>query len=96
MDTKGLCELIKQMSGVFGLLRTLAFVGAAFILANMAWDFIKGGGGKDSGGVMDQLKSKGLPMIIGFVLLFAVGIVLQFLIGGQFVECKDVIIGFGA
>ena len=52
------CSLIIQLKSVFVTLRTLAFIGAAFIIASCAWDFIKGGGEKDD--VMDTLKKKGI------------------------------------
>ena len=71
----GLCELINKMKDVFGVLRTLAFIGAAFYIAAWAWDFIKGGDGKTSN--IETLKSKGVGMLIGFTLLFIIGIVLS-------------------
>ena len=36
VNNSGLCDLIGQMYGVFQILRTLAFVGAAFIIAGWA------------------------------------------------------------
>jgi len=73
MDT-GLCALIIKMHDVFALLRTLAFVGAAFVIAGWAWGYIKDGKGVD----MDDLRKKGTGMLVGFVLLFGIGVVLSF------------------
>ena len=91
----GICSLITEFKSIFALVRTLAFVGAGFILAKYAWNLIsKGdmkGDGKD-GDLTDQLKTFGLPMIIGFVLLFAIGAILTGLLRGD-IMCKDVITG---
>ena len=78
-----ICGLITQMGGVFRTLRVLAFVGAAFAIAGWAWGYISAGaiGNKDSGGAMGELKNKGIALIVGFVLLFGVGLLLSFLIG---------------
>jgi len=67
------CVLIANMRGVFNTLRTLAFVGAAFCIAGWAWGYISKG---DAG--MDDLKKKGIGLLVGFTLLFGIGIVLQF------------------
>ncbi len=75
VNNDGLCGLIIQMQGVFKILRTLAFVGAAFLVAQWAWSFIKAGEVK-----MDDLKDKGTGLLVGFILLFSVGAVLQFLL----------------
>ncbi len=69
----GLCALIIKMHDVFALLRTLAFVGAAFVIAGWAWGYISKGEVK-----MDDLKNKGTGMLVGFVLLFGIGVVLSF------------------
>lgn len=85
----GLCALMRQMHGVFGTLRTLAFVGAAFIIAGWAWGFISKGEVK-----MDDLKNKGTGMLVGFVLLFGIGVVLSFLMsqgGLNAIGCQDVL-----
>lgn len=68
------CILINSMQGVFKTLRTLAFVGAAFCIAGWAWGYISKGEAK-----MDELKTKGIGLLVGFTLLFSIGIVLQFL-----------------
>jgi hypothetical protein len=70
------CILIDSMRGVFTTLRTLAFVGAAFCIAGWAWGFISNGEAK-----MDDLKKRGVGLLVGFTLLFGIGIVLQFLPG---------------
>lgn len=79
-STNGLCALIQQMQGVFNILRTLAFVGAAFVIAGWAWTYISKGEVK-----MDDLKNKGTGMLVGFILLFGIGVVLTFFMsqGGQ-------------
>ena len=79
-STNGLCQLIQQMQGVFNILRTLAFVGAAFVIAAWAWGYISKGEVK-----MDDLQKKGTGMLVGFVLLFGLGVVLSFFMsqGGQ-------------
>lgn len=77
----GMCGLIVKMQDVFKTLRILAFVGAGFYMAGWAWNFItgKGGDGK-GGGVVDDIKSKGIGLLVGFSLLFAVGVVISFLL----------------
>ncbi|MDR0726921.1 MAG: hypothetical protein LBF37_02555 [Rickettsiales bacterium] len=89
----GLCQLIGQTQTVFNTLRILAFLGAGFVLAKAAWDFISTGkvGGKEG---VEGLKSVGIPMIIGFALLFSIGIVLSFLMNGQIVSCSQLTTGW--
>lgn len=70
------CVLIASMQGVFKTLRTLAFVGAGFMIAGWAWGYITKGEAK-----MDDLKGKGIGLLVGFTLLFGIGVVLQFLPG---------------
>lgn len=70
------CALIAGMQGVFRTLRTLAFAGAAFFIAQWAWGYISKGDVK-----MDDVKDKGTGLLVGFTLLFGIGIVLQFLPG---------------
>ena len=93
VNNSGLCDLIGQMYGVFQILRTLAFVGAAFIIAGWAWNYISKGEVK-----MDDLQKKGTGMLVGFVLLFGIGIVLQFFLssaGLGLIGCQDVILNWG-
>ncbi len=83
----GICNLIQQLQGVFKTLRTLAFVGAGFILAKYGWEAIATGkiGGK--GSIADGLKEIGVPMIVGFALLFSIGILLGFFTNGNNFGC---------
>lgn len=89
VNESGLCTLIGQMYGVFKILRTLAFVGAAFIIAGWAWGYISSGKVE-----MDDLRKKGTGMLVGFVLLFGIGVVLQFFLssaGLEIIGCQNVI-----
>ncbi|MDR2412822.1 MAG: hypothetical protein LBD50_01255 [Rickettsiales bacterium] len=85
-DTTGVCKLIMEMQGVFKTLRTLAFLGAGFVLAKTAWDFISTGKVGDKTG-LEGLKTVGVPMLIGFALLFAIGVGISFLIGSNTIGC---------
>ena len=69
-----LCALIAEFQGIFKLLRTLAFVGAGFLIAGWAWGSISGGKEIKA---MDEVKNKGVSMLIGFILLFGIGTFLQ-------------------
>ena len=92
VNESGLCALIGQMYGVFKILRTLAFVGAAFIIAGWAWGFNSSGKV-----VMDDLRKKGTGMLVGFVLLFGIGVVLQFFLsstGLEIIGCQNVIMNW--
>ena len=84
VDFGGLCALIEQFGNVFRMLRTLAFAGAAFVVAGWAWTYITGGwkadDGKGGGGLSD-VKGKSLGMLIGFGLLASVGLLLTLLPG---------------
>lgn len=95
VNADGLCGIINEMYGVFKILRTLAFVGAAFIIAGWAWGYISAGKGVD----MEDLKKKGTGMLVGFVLLFGIGVVLQFFIfsntGLSAIGCEEVISKWG-
>ena len=77
VDESGLCKLIDQFKGIFGLLRTLAFIGAGFLIAKWAWGYIEAG----KIDAMKEVKEKGVSMLIGFVLLFGIGTVLTVLGG---------------
>ena len=81
------------MYDVFRILRTLAFVGAAFIIAGWAWGYISKGEVK-----LDDLQKKGTGMLVGFVLLFGIGIVLSFFLssaGMSAIGCDNIILGWG-
>lgn len=71
-----LCGLIEEFQGIFKLLRTLAFVGAGFLIAKWAWGYISGEKAIDA---MKEVKEKGVSMLIGFILLFGIGTFLQVL-----------------
>ena len=72
-ESSGLCKLIAQLHNVFVLLRTLAFVGAAFYIAGWAWDFISKGKADPA-----EIKNKGIGLLVGFGLLFMIGLILTF------------------
>ena len=72
-ENQGACDLIKSLKPVIQTLRTLAFIGAAFVLMDWAWGWIKGGKVEK-----DDLKDKGIGMFVGFFILFGVGLILQF------------------
>lgn len=73
----GLCNLVKELGNLLGMLRTLAFIGAGFTIAGWAWGFISSG----KVDIEKDLKPKGIGLLVGFVLLFGVGTVLSFLMG---------------
>ena len=75
-DKYGVCKLLKQFEGLITVLRILAFVGAAFVMMEWAWGYIKDGTVKK-----DDLKDKGVGMLVGFTLLFGVGVVLSLIQG---------------
>lgn len=72
-ENNGACALIQSLMPVIKTLRTLAFIGAAFVLMDWAWGFIKDGKAEK-----EQLKDKGIGMFVGFFILFGVGMLLQF------------------
>ena len=69
----GMCQLITKLGGLFKILRTMAFIGAAFYIAGWAWEFIKGGEAKP-----DEVKKKGIALVVGFSILFMIGAILSF------------------
>ena len=75
--THDVCVIINALAGVFATLRILCFAGAAFILMKWGWEFISTGG--KEGKVLDDIKGKGLGMVIGFLLLFSVGLITMFI-----------------
>lgn len=70
----GLCNLVKELGNLLGMLRTLAFIGAGFTIAGWAWGFISSGKVE-----LKDVQTKGIGLLVGFVLLFGVGMVLSFL-----------------
>ena len=75
VDETGLCKLIDEFKGIFGLLRTLAFIGAGFIIAKWGWEYIS----KTQDLKLDDVQKKGISMLVGFILLFGIGTFLQLL-----------------
>ncbi len=87
----GVCKLITGLKPIINTLRTLAFIGAAFVLMDWAWGYIKKGEAK-----RDDLEKQGLGMLVGFFLLFAVGLILQFVgsnTGAEFFNCDISFLG---
>lgn len=74
INESGICTIVREMEKVFRMLRTLAFVGAAFSIAGWAWGYLTKGEAK-----MDDLKNKGSGLMVGFILLFGMGFIFQFL-----------------
>ena len=89
-EYKDLCNLIERMHKVFEILRTLVFVGAAFYIAGWAWGFITKGEAK-----MDDLKKQGIGLLVGFTILFIIGIILSGILSAAdpngVLGCKEVI-----
>ena len=84
-----LCNLLYRLHDVFNILRIMAFLGAAFYIAGWAWGFI-------SSGKMEtkDVKEKGTALLVGFILLFVIGLLLSFVMSASGMEliggCKDV------
>lgn len=76
VNESAICDLVRELGGVFSMLRTLAFVGAAFTIAGWAWGYIKDGKGVD----IEDVRKKGTGMLVGFILLFSIGMVLTFFV----------------
>lgn len=92
VDESGLCKLMGELHSVFNLLRTVAFVGAAFTIAGWAYGFITKGDAK-----MDTLKEKGSSMLVGFILLFGIGLILSFLMttsGAKTIGCQEALMNW--
>ena len=43
VESEDICKLVGELQGVFKIMRTLAFVGAGFLIAKWAWGYIEGG-----------------------------------------------------
>ena len=69
-----LCMLAEKFGDIFSIIQTLAFVGAGITIAGWAWGYISGGKAIDP---TKEVKEKGIPMLIGFILLFGIGTVLS-------------------
>ena len=88
-----LCGLIAEFQGIFKLLRTLAFVGAGFIIAGWAWTYISKPADFKP---MEEVQKKGIGMIVGFILLFGIGTFLQVLsstTGLKMLDCSAELFG---
>ena len=87
-----MCELIKSLQNVFHILRAAACIGAAFFIAGWAWSYIVNAGDKDKGGTVEDLRKKGTSLLVGFSLLFLIGVVLSFIMsaaGLKLVGCTE-------
>lgn len=85
----GMCEALQRLHHIFEILRTAAFIGAAFYIAGWAWEFISKGEAK-----MDDVKKRGTGLLVGFALLFMIGAVLSFIMsatGQGWIGCQEVI-----
>lgn len=86
----GICDLLENLHEVFNILRIMAFIGAAFYIASWAWGYIKGGKAE-----LDDVKTKGIGLLVGFSALFLIGIVLSFVMsaaGLKVLGCNDILI----
>jgi len=92
--TDGMCGLLNRLHNVFDILRIMAFIGAAFYIAGWAWDYISNAG-KDKGGFsVDDVKKKGIGLLVGFTLLFIIGLVLSFVMsaaGMKVMGCSEIL-----
>lgn len=89
-----MCVFIREFQGIFKMLRTLAFLGAGFTIASWAWGWISK---PEELKVEDLVKKKGLPMLVGFILLFGIGTVLQLLssaAGLKAIGCGEIFTGW--
>ena len=81
-----LCDLLNRLHGVFDILRILAFVGAAFYMAGWAWTYISKAGDDKAGFSVEDIKKKGTGLLVGFTLLFIIGLVLSFVMSAAGME----------
>lgn len=90
-DINGMCELIAEMQDIFNLIKILAIVGAGFMLAKYAWEAISTGKLNNETDLVKGAQKIGLPMLIGLILLFAIGTILQVLTsatGAELIGCS--------
>lgn len=73
---QALCLLAEKFGDIFEIIRTLAFVGAGVTIAGWAWGYISAGKIE----AVKEAKEKGIALLIGFILLFGVGTVLEIFI----------------
>jgi len=81
------CPLIVELKGVFATLRTLAFIGAAFVLATWAWKWIQTG----VIDFKDADRKKIIAMIVGLSVLFLIGMILTIVLNGRVVDCPELL-----
>ncbi len=89
VNDKAICTLLADLRGVFRMLQTFCFIGAAFFIAGWAWDFISKGKAE-----MKDIKDKGTGLLVGFILLFSVGLILRFLLsasGQSYLGCPELL-----
>lgn len=79
-----ICKLFERLHGIFNILRILAFVGAAFYIAGWAWKYISSGDAKP-----DDIKKQGIALLVGFGLLFMIGVILSFVMSSAGMELLD-------
>lgn len=78
LDATPFCGLLDRLHGIFNILRIAAFIGAAFYIAGWAWEFISGGKAE-----IKTIKEKGTGLLVGFFLLFMIGILLSFVLSAS-------------
>ena len=76
--TDEMCKLLKKMQGVFNVLRAAAFIGAAFFIAGWAWTYISKAGDSKGGFTIEDAKTKGIGLLVGFALSFLIGFIISF------------------
>lgn len=92
VEANGLCELIAEMQSIFKLLRTLAFVGVGLILAKYAWEAISTGKLNGEADLVKGAQKTGVPMLVGLIMLFMIGTILQVLSsasGAEIIGCSS-------
>lgn len=90
-DIDGMRKLIAEMLDIFKPIRTLAFVGAGFMLAKYAWEAISTGKLNGEADLVKGAQKTGMPMLVGLILLFAIGTILQVLssaTGAELLGCS--------
>lgn len=90
VNDKAICTFIADLRGVFRMLQTFCFIGAAFMIASWAWGYIS----KPGDMKMEDLKNKGSGLLVGFILLFSVGLILRFLLsatGQSYLGCPELL-----
>lgn len=90
----GMCGLLNRLHNVFDILRIMAFIGAAFYIAGWAWTYISKAGDDKAGFSVEDVKKKGIGLLVGFTLLFIIGLVLSFVMsaaGMKVIGCGDIL-----